>query len=157
MLSVRPLYEDDFDTVYFWENLPELWRVSEQTGPFHSHEIQAFMNRCLDNNQHEVERRIICFDSEPIGAIDIFDYDHRHHHCGIGIFIAEEQHRRRGHATEAIAYILDTLTNRGCRQVRAIIYNDNHSSAGLFLKVGFRQGATTQYKGKSATQYIKDL
>lgn len=149
--------EDDFNIIYYWENLPELWQVSEQTGPFNREEIRSFVSRCLDPNNHEINRWLICIRNEPIGAIDFFDYDTVHKHCGIGIFIAEEEYRGKGYAGEALHHALGLLHWRGCRSVRAIIYSDNTTSKNLFKKAGFTEGGYVSYKGKPALQYIRNF
>ncbi len=144
-------------TVYYWENLPELWRVSEQSGPFSEAEIKDFVSRCIDPNHHEINRWLICIDREPIGAIDFFDYDTVNNHCGIGIFIAEEGHRGQGYAGDALNHGLNLLLQRGCRSVRAVIYSENVRSKNLFRKAGFTEGGPILYKGKTAIQFIRNF
>ena len=154
MTSLRPLTADDFDIVFEWENLPELWQVSEQQGPFSREDIAAFVGKCIDRENVEIERWIISNAAGPIGAVDIFDYDNHNSTCGIGIFIAHVANRNRGHATVALKQAVSMLQTRGCLLIQAIVYNDNTSSRRLFLSAGFREGNPTHYKGKPAIQFI---
>ena len=154
MISLRPLAKDDINLVFEWENLPELWQFSEQRGPFSREDIASFMGKCLDNNNTEIERWLICNTSMPIGAVDVFDYDLHNHTCGLGIFITYPENRKQGQAAIALKKALSILRARGALLIRAIIYEDNTSSRRLFLSAGFRQGATTFYKGKPAIQFF---
>lgn len=154
MISLRPLATDNLDIVFEWENIPELWQYSEQKGPFSREDIEAFMDKCLDLENAEIERWLICNFDTPIGAVDIFDYDNHNRACGLGIFITHPENRNHGHATVALKQAILMLKNRGCLIIRAIIYVDNTSSRRLFLTAGFREGASLQYKGKPAIQFI---
>ncbi len=154
MISLRPLSKDDFNLVFEWENLAELWQFSEQRGPFSREDIASFVGKCLDSNNTEIERWIMCNTSTPIGAVDVFDYDTLNRTCGLGIFITHLENRNRGHAKAALKQAVTMLHRRGALLIRAIIYEDNTSSRRLFLSAGFRQGASTLYKGKPAIQFF---
>jgi diamine N-acetyltransferase len=154
MTSLRPLTADDLDLIYEWENTPELWQFSEQQGPFSREDIEAFLDKCVDEDNAEIERWLICDLDTPIGAVDIFAYDNQSKTCGIGIFITQVANRNRGHATVALKQALSLLQTRGCRHIRAIIYEENTSSRRLFLSAGFREGTPMHYKGKPAIQFI---
>ena len=153
MISLRPLLKEDLQLAFEWENLPELWKVSEQQGPFSSEEIEAFHAKCLDHNNPEIERLIICFNFMPVGAIDIFEYDQINLHCGLGIFIAKPDHRQKGYGLIALNKAIDILNRRGCQLIRSIIYSDNISSRRLFLSAGFSEGAAIQYNNQPAHQF----
>jgi diamine N-acetyltransferase len=157
MITIRPLQEEDFELILDWENRPELWQFSEQQGPFPMEDIKSFHSKCLDHNNTEIKRWLICRETAPIGAVDIFEIDTTNHHCGIGIFITEAHHRKKGYASKALLLALKELHIIGLRLVRAIIYNDNIQSRNLFSKAGFSEGAALIYKGKLATQYICNL
>ncbi len=154
MISLRPVSKDDFDLIFEWENIPELWPVSEQQGPFSREEIELFLSNCLNVDNSEIERWIVCNSSTPIGAIDIFEYDLHNRNCGIGVFIADPANRNKGFAGVALAMAVSMLQGRGCLLIRALIYADNTSSCRLFLSAGFRKGASVPYKGKSALQFF---
>jgi len=154
MISLRPLQANDFELLVIWENLPELWRVSEQQGPFEKEEIREFAENCLDPANLSIERWLICLSDEPIGAVDFFDYDQQNNQCGLGIFIAYPENRNKGHASIALHMALELLALRQCSLVRVIIYDSNTISKLLFLRAGFEEGGHLYYKGKSAQQFI---
>ncbi len=157
MTQLRPLVGDDFELISTWENIPELWRVSEQIGPFSEDEISSFMNRCLDETNTEIERWIIVANDEPVGAVDLFDYDWLNKSCGIGIFITDPINRCKGHAARGLEQALDILKERRCRIVRAMIYTDNHASIRLFEKLKFKRGGQSLFKGRTVFHYFREI
>jgi diamine N-acetyltransferase len=157
MTRIRPLREEDFPYIAEWENTPELWGVSEQTGPFTTQEISDFMLRCLDSENSEIERWVILSERAPLGALDIFDWDTASASCGIGIFITRMEDRSKGHATRALHQGIEMLRLRNCKLVRSVIYTDNEKSIRLFEKADFQRAGITNYKGKPAFHYYREL
>jgi diamine N-acetyltransferase len=90
----------------------------------------------------------------PIGAIDIFEYNHKNKQCGLGIFIAKEEYRCKGYGANALNLALEILKSRGCKLIRSIIYTSNTSSRRLFRNAGFSEGSSLIYKGQPAHQFI---
>lgn len=154
MIFIRPLQSTDFELLFLWENQPELWRVSEQQGPFEKEEIREFMENCLDPTNLSITRWIICLSAEPIGAVDFFDYDEQSNQCGLGIFITYPENRNKGYASKALQLALEHLALLQCSLVRVIIYDSNTISKALFIGAGFEEGGHLFYKGKSAQQFI---
>ena len=157
MTEIRPLSANDFDLVYAWENNPDLWGVSEQQGPFTEAEISSFMNRCLDEAEYEIERWVIISNGACIGAVDLFDYDQESQSCGLGIFITDEHHRTRGHATRALGLVIEMLGERHCQIIRALIYPDNHASIRLFEKLDFKRSGIGIFKGREVYHYFREI
>ncbi|MFM7234783.1 MAG: GNAT family N-acetyltransferase [Flavobacteriales bacterium] len=157
MTEIRPLTSSDFPLVLSWENNPELWKVSEQEGPFSEEEIYSFFNRCLDKSEQEIERWIIETNGEPIGAIDFFNFEHESQSCGIGVFITEQQHRSKGHAYRAMEMGIELLKQRPCTIIRALIYPDNIASIRLFEKLLFRCIGNGLFKGRYVHHYLLEI
>lgn len=157
MISLRPLSDDDFELLFEWENTEELWKVSEQTGPFSEAEIRRFLETCLDPRDLSIERKLICKEDEPIGAIDFLEYEPTIGHCYVGVFIVSQEHRGSGYAKCAMQQAIDEVKTRGYKMIKAIIYSDNEASSRLFLSLGFYQGGTTIYKSKSAILFFLEL
>ena len=157
MISLRPITEDDFELTYEWENQEELWKVSEQTGPFSKVEIRSFLETCLDPRDLSIERLLICKEDEPIGAIDLLEYEPAIGHCNVGVFIVSPEHRRSGYAKTAMHQAIGDVKTRGFKMMKAIIYSDNEASRRLFLALGFCQGGTLIYKSKPARLFFLEL
>jgi RimJ/RimL family protein N-acetyltransferase len=157
MITLRALRLDDLQMVFEWENTPELWAVSEQRGPFTTAEIEAFVEKCIDDSNSEITRWIICKGELEIGAIDLFDMNKTLRQCGIGIFIVDAINRNRGYAEMALKSMLTELSKQGIRRVSAIIFDDNKRSRKLFSKTGFEPLRAMTYNGKQATQFSLSL
>ncbi|MFN5295761.1 MAG: GNAT family N-acetyltransferase [Flavobacteriales bacterium] len=157
MISLRSISEDDFELLFEWENIEELWKVSEQTGPFSKAEIQGFMETCMDVTDYSIERLLICLDNEPIGAIDLLEYDPKIGHCNVGVFIVSPEHRGKGYAKSAMKEVIHEVKSRGYKLIKAIIYSDNEASRRLFLSLGFYQGGTIVFKSKPAFLFFLEL
>jgi diamine N-acetyltransferase len=78
----------------------------------------------------------------PVGTIDLFDFDPLHRRAGVGIMI-REQYREKGYAMEAMAilirYAFDTLQ---LHQLFCNIAPDNMVSLHLFETLGFLKCGT---------------
>jgi diamine N-acetyltransferase len=157
MISLRSISEDDFELLFEWENIEELWKVSEQTGPFSKSEIQGFMETCMDVTDYSIERLLICLGTEAIGAIDLLEYDPNIGHCNVGVFIVSSEHRGKGYAKSAMEKAIYQVKTRGFKMMKAIIYSDNEASRRLFLSLGFCQGGTLIYKSKPARLFFLEL
>ncbi|MEZ4999417.1 MAG: GNAT family protein [Bacteroidales bacterium] len=46
-------------------------------------------------------------DGQPVGTIDLFEFDPHHLRAGIGILIAEQSDRRKGYASMALEALVD--------------------------------------------------
>jgi diamine N-acetyltransferase len=157
MITLRALRLADLEMVYQWENNPELWSVSEQKGPFSRAEIEAFVEKCVDESNPEITRWLICIGEHAIGAVDLFDMDNKLNQCGIGIFIIDQRNRNHGYATMALKSALTRLSRSGIENVIAIIFDDNQASRRLFLRAGFSPGRSLIYNGKHATRFSLSL
>jgi len=77
---------------------------------------------------------------EPVGAVDLFDFDPYHMRAGIGILIHKEENRNHGYATDALNAIFNyALEVLGLKQLYANISAKNEVSIHLFEKAGFTQ------------------
>jgi RimJ/RimL family protein N-acetyltransferase len=155
MVSIRPLQQEDFATVYAWENMEELWDVSEQKGPFSPSEIKDFMERCLNPDNDDCERWIISSNNESVGAIDLFDLDRASNSCGVGIFLAHKENRGKGIGSKALRQLLEMIEKRKYTSIRAIVFSSNEASIALFQNNQFTFQAHLIYKGKPAMQFCR--
>lgn len=139
-IRLRALEPEDLELLYEIENNPEIWEVSGTTSPYSKHILQQY----LDNSHrdiYEMKQLRLCIEDmsgEPIGLIDLFDFDPRNRRAGIGIVIRESAHRNKGAGTEAVTllceYAFDSLE---LKQVYANVGVENEASIRLFEKLGF--------------------
>jgi len=132
----------DIDLLYKWENDVEIWEVSNTKTPFSKHVLARYLVESAKDIYETKQLRLIIQNenSEPVGAVDLFDFEPYHQRAGVGILIHKKEDRNMGYATDALTalsnYALEIL---GLKQLFANITADNTSSIHLFEKAGFKQ------------------
>lgn len=140
-IIIRAAEPIDAESIYRWENDQEIWRVSETYMPYSMYQIEQFL---LNNNDLFSIRQVRFIieskkSSEPIGCIDIYDFDPIHFRAGIGILIQKE-YRKQGYAKETLQLLLDYCFNvLMLKQVYCLIDALNTDSLNLFKNIGFEQ------------------
>lgn len=77
---------------------------------------------------------------EPVGLIDLYDFDPYHQRAGLGIMIHDFANRKKGYASSAVKLMLDYCFEvLGLHQVYTSVPNCNIASKKLFEKLGFMQ------------------
>lgn len=75
----------------------------------------------------------------PIGTCDLREIDHRNRSASLGILIGPEEHRGKGHGTEAIRLLLDVgFTVLGLNNIMLSTYAFNLAGRRCYEKAGFR-------------------
>lgn len=139
-VSLRPLEPNDVELLYRWENDMEIWDVSNTKTPFSKHILAQYIAESAKDIYETKQLRLIIQDenSNPVGAVDLFDFDPYHLRAGIGILIHKIADQNHGYACDALTalakYALEVL---GLKQLYANISADNLKSIKLFEKVGF--------------------
>jgi diamine N-acetyltransferase len=145
VVKLRALEPSDVDLLYSWENNMEIWKVSNTITPFSRHILLKYIESAhLDIWETKQLRLVIeakddsSQNFEPIGMIDLFDFEPYHLRAGIGILIANIEFRNKGYAKEAlnvlIKYAFDTLQ---LHQLYCNIDTTNIVSLKLFQNAGF--------------------
>jgi diamine N-acetyltransferase len=140
-IQLRALEPEDLELLYQWENDTDIWNISETLSPV----SRFILKRYLENAHKDIfetkQLRLIIQLTEktqPVGTIDLFDFDHFHKRAAIGILIGEKSERRQGYASEALEilknYCFKVLK---IHQLYCSIAIDNTSSLDLFKKAGF--------------------
>ncbi len=141
-ISLRPLEPEDIDLLYQWENNMEIWEVSNTKTPFSRHILAQYLQDSAKDIYELKQLRLIIQNEQnnPVGAVDLFDFDPYHLRAGVGILIHNPANRKHGYATSALQalsnYALHVL---GLKQLYANIAADNTVSIHLFEKMGFSQ------------------
>jgi diamine N-acetyltransferase len=140
-IALRAPEPDDTELLYQWENNSEIWRVSNTLAPFSRHAIRKHIEESTANIYESGQARfIICRsdDMDPVGAIDLFEFDSFHLRAGVGILIARESDRRRGYALNALTALTEYCFNHlMMHQLWCNILPGNSGSTALFEKAGF--------------------
>jgi diamine N-acetyltransferase len=140
LVKLRALEPQDVDTLYRWENDPEVWEVSHTQTPFSKHLLKTFIQVAAQDIYTNKQLRLMIDElqtGKTIGATDLFDFEPMHDRVGLGILI-DKNFREKGYASEAIRlmknYVFDVLL---MHQIYCNILEDNDKSINLFMKEGF--------------------
>ncbi len=141
-ILLRPLEPEDIELLYKWENNLEIWEVSNTRTPFSKHILAQYIKESAKDIYESKQLRLIIQNEklEPVGAIDLFDFEPYHLRAGVGVLIHNKTNRNQSYATHA----LKALSNYACevlglKQLYANITTDNTNSIHLFEKSGFVQ------------------
>jgi diamine N-acetyltransferase len=159
-IFLRALEPSDADVLYNWENDSENWHVSNVITPFSKSILRQFVEGIQDIYTNKQLRLMICLNSngEPVGSVDLFDFEPFHLRAGIGIIIAEKDQRQKGLASEA----LDLLTEY-CfsvlllHQLYCNIEANNLLSVELFKSRGFEVVGNKKQWNRSSDGYKDEL
>ena len=146
----------DVDKMLEWENNPQNWEVSGTKEAYNKADIEKLVKSQQGLFADQQMRYLICLKSDdyPIGTLDFFEYNKHKKTVGLGILIAENEHRNKGHATEAIQLAINycgselQLSNLFCN-----IQQDNSASVRLFEKCGFRWVEKRKLNAKPVNYY----
>lgn len=141
IIQIRALEPNDATTLYLWDNNPELWHVSETPGPI---SLNILQQMCSEGPQalieHGQQRWMITANGEPIGTVELFDYQPKHQRAGVGILIGTAENRGRGYGLLAMEKLLQLGEEVfGIKNFWATVGINNVASIQLFQHSGFQQ------------------
>ncbi len=139
-ITFRALEPIDVDTLYQWENDPDVWHVGNTVAPYSRKLLWEYIDTYEADIFKSRQLRFMIETNEPkqpIGTIDLFDFDPVNSRCGIGILVIPP-FRRMGIAEEGLRLIADYCRLRlSLHQLYCIISSSNQASRRLFESVGF--------------------
>jgi diamine N-acetyltransferase len=139
-ITLRAVEPEDIDLLYQWENSMEIWNVSNTRTPFSRYILAEYLKESAKDIYETKQLRLIIetLEGEPVGAVDLFDFDPYHMRAGIGILIHRAENRDHGFAGDALHAMFDYAVNvLGLKQLYANIAASNVVSIHLFQKAGF--------------------
>ena len=160
-IELRALEPSDLDFLYLLENDESVWEVSNTTTPF----SKFILKQYLENSHRDIFdvkqlRLVISLASEnkPIGFIDLFDFEPKHHRVGLGVVIFSEEDRGKGFAFQSIEMVCNyAFLHLDVHQVYANITEDNTKSIELFKKAGFLSSGMKKDWISSEGQYKNEM
>ena len=141
-IYLRALEPEDLDFVYLIENDERIWEMSTTQTPYSRFLIKQYLeNVHQDIYEAKQLRLVICsYDEAVLGLVDLFDFNPTHNRAGVGILIAEKEHRGKGYGKEALNLVINYgETHLRLHQLYANISVDNIASIALFKKQGFKK------------------
>ena len=140
LVYLRALEPEDLDLLFEVENNETFWEVSSTSVPFSRYILKQYLeNSHKDIYEVKQLRLVICdITAEPLGFIDVFDFDPKNRRAALGILIINRKNRNKGYGTEALKLVCKyCFAHLGLHQVYANVGEDNSSSKLLFEKSGF--------------------
>jgi diamine N-acetyltransferase len=156
-ISLRALEPEDLELLYEWENNSINWAISNTITPFSKYILKRYLEDSYKSIFETGQLRLMIdnfTDKTTIGTIDIFDFDPLHKRAGLGILIANEDYRRKGFASMALACIIDySFKTLQLHQLYCNIIEKNSESIELFKKHGFVQSGIKKDWIKNADKF----
>ncbi len=160
-IYLRALELSDSELLYTSENNQSVWKVSNTLTPFSKDVLELYLQTAhQDIYTNKQLRLMICLNqtNEPIGTIDLFEFDPMHFRVGVGVLIFEP-FRKKGYAFEAIELVKEYAQNTLLmNQLFCNIGSSNNESIILFEKSGFEKiGEKKQWNRISMNQFEDEL
>lgn len=158
MITIRKATPEDCDVILLWENNPLLWEVTDEPGPFTIDDISSFLNEKNSMKSANQERWIIENVREPIGMIDLFQWDIVQQSVGVGIAVPNIEFRKKGFASAALKILHSAMQLKyGIQHFHCIIHPNNPASQKLFEKLGYQQTRTEIHRNQKVYRYQKSI
>lgn len=140
-IQLRALEKEDLDYLYKWENNPDIWYLSNTQIPFSRFTLEEYIEASRKDIYEAKQLRLIIESMEtgdPLGTIDIFDFDPYNLRAGLGILIADAANRKKGYASESLDTIIKYSSEvLALKQLYCNILESNVDSLKLFISKGF--------------------
>lgn len=153
-LILRAIEPEDLDLLYSWENEDRIWFSTGTTRPLSKNTLKMYIDSINDIYEDKQVRLIMMAKGNPVGCIDLFDFDPLNLKVGVGIMI-DQKFEGQGWASKGLKavkkYAFDHL---GLHQLYCNVSAKNEKSLRLFHANGFEITGTKkdwQRIGKSWT------
>ncbi|HEX8562587.1 MAG TPA: GNAT family protein [Flavobacterium sp.] len=138
---LRALEPEDLDFIYEVENDETIWEISSTQTPYSRFLIKQYLeNAHQDIFEAKQLRMAICRyeDCQPVGLVDLFEYDPKNNRAGVGIMIQKPDVRNQGIGSETLNLLIQySFRHLNLHQLFANIDSANEPSLKLFTKFGF--------------------
>ena len=160
-IALRAVEPEDIDFLFSCENDTSVWHCGDTLVPYSRFAIKQYIaNEQNDIYTNKQYRFIICLkpDGNPIGTIDLFNFDPYHQRASVGIMIHGSQNQHQGYASQSLQLLTDYCFGfLHLHQLHCAVAADNEQSISLFTKAGFVQCGRRAEWLKTADGYIDEL
>lgn len=141
-ISLRALEPEDLDFLFDIENDEHFWAVSNTQTPFSKFLLKNYIANANQDIYQAKQLRLVIQEQHsgnPVGMIDLFDFDPQHRRAGIGILV-HPKHQQKGYAAEALELLTSYCFHHlNLHQLYANITSDNTASIALFEKQQYKK------------------
>lgn len=139
-LRLRPLEPEDLDTLYKWENNPDLWEQGNTLAPYSRFALREYIANAHQDLYELRQLRLLIERKEDkvvVGIADLFDFEPHDRRAAMGLYIDTPfQHLGIGRA--ALQLMVDyAFSFLRLHQLYVHIQTDNTPCLTLFRKFGF--------------------
>lgn len=139
-IYLRALEPEDLSFIHTIENDETIWEISNTITPYSKFLIKQYLEHAhKDIFEVKQLRLVICnYADEPLGMIDLFDFDFKNRRSGIGILVKAQENRQKGYGSEALQLLIKYCSvHLDLHQLYCNISEENSDSLKLFKKKGF--------------------
>jgi diamine N-acetyltransferase len=158
-IYLRALESSDLDLIYRSENDISVWKVSNTLTPYSKDVLELYLQAAhQDIYVNKQLRLMICLNTtdEPVGTIDLFEFEPMHFRVGVGVLIFGA-FRKKGYAYEGIElikrYASETLL---LNQLFCNISSSNGESIALFEKCNFEKAGVKKHWNRISPNTFED-
>ncbi len=166
-IYLRALEPEDLEFIHTIENDETIWEISNTIAPYSKYVIKQYLEQAHKDIFEVKQLRLVIssYKDEPLGMIDLFDFDFKNSRAGVGILVKEENDRGKGYGYEALKLLVNySFTHLGLHQLYCNISEENEASMRLFKshdfkKVGLKKEwihVNGSYKNEYLFQLIND-
>lgn len=157
IIRLRALEFSDLDLLYTIENDTSLWRNGVANTPFSRNALERYIRSASADVFTDEQLRLTVIEissGDPVGFVDLFEFDHLNRRAGVGIVIAPDK-RRNGYGVRALNLLAEYSGSRlGLHQLWAVTASGNTASRALFASAGFHTcGSLRSWLRISASSY----
>ena len=163
LINLRSLKFQDLPFLYSLENDESLWELSQTQKPFSKEVLSNYLKTAQRDIQETKQLRlmIISKSNEPMGFIDLFDYDEHNNRAGVSIVLVDT-YRQKGYGKDALNLLVKfSFHELRIHQLYGNVLEDNLASISLFKSVGFVNVGLKKewryYKGLFKNEYLFQL
>lgn len=141
-IYLRALEPEDLEFVLEVENDESIWELSNTQTPYSRFLIKQYLENAHKDIFEVKQLRLVIsnYEDQPLGLIDIFDFDFKNKRAGLGIVIKNEKDRDKGYGREALQLLINySFVHLGLHQLYCNISEENKASIKLFTKLGFKK------------------
>ena len=157
-IFLRALEPEDLDFLYRWENDAELWQHGSNLTPYSRFALRDYLSNALSQDIFESRQlRLMIVETrsqQPVGTIDLYDFDPTHLRAGIGILI-DATYRGKGLGRQALnlmhEYVSRVLL---LHQLYAYVPKNNLPSYQLFQTSGYEETGLLKSWLRTAEGYL---
>ncbi|WP_034040315.1 GNAT family N-acetyltransferase [Wocania ichthyoenteri] len=139
---LRALEPEDLEFIHAIENDELVWEISNTQTPYSKFLIKQYLEHSQKDIFEVKQLRLVIssYKEEPLGLIDVFDFDFKNSRAGVGILIKAETDRKKGYGSEALQLLIKySFTHLGLHQLYCNISEENETSIKLFKTQGFEK------------------